>query len=146
MPSCVIVGSGLPVSFSGDAAEYATWIFNCTPTYANKSNKSQLKMLTGPQPRRSDIVVFGSKYTVFRDPGKRSQVKGALTAYVIGRDASTESLNVYISSEHKAIATRHVQNLESLKSGETDQCFQIRWCPRLWIVNPLHQMDQLGGG
>ncbi|GMF36918.1 unnamed protein product [Phytophthora fragariaefolia] len=122
MVRCMIFGSGLPLSFWGDAVEYATYILNRSPTRANEGKKSPLEVLTGRQPRLSDIVVFGSKCTAFRDPGKSSMAKRAQMAHVIGRDASTKGFKVYIPSEHKVIVTRHVQNLESLKGGEVDQC------------------------
>ncbi|GMF57667.1 unnamed protein product [Phytophthora fragariaefolia] len=122
MVRCMIFGSGLPLSFWSDAAEYATYILNRSPTRGNEGKKSPLEVLTGRQPRLSDIVVFGSKCTAFRDPGKRSMAQRAQMAHVIGRDASTKGFKVYIPSEHKVIVTRHVQNLESLKGGEVDLC------------------------
>ena len=64
MVRSMIFASGLPLKFWGDAAEYAAYILNRSPTKANEDNISPFKMLTKKKPVLSDIVVFGSSCTV----------------------------------------------------------------------------------
>lgn len=51
MVRCMIFGSDLPPSFWGDAAKYATYMLNQSPTKANEARNSPIEMLTGRKPR-----------------------------------------------------------------------------------------------
>lgn len=65
---CMLFGSKLPLTFWGDAVEYAAYVLNRMPTRANKDRKSPLEVLTGKPPLLADIVAFGSPCTVYRNP------------------------------------------------------------------------------
>ncbi|KAG3057436.1 hypothetical protein PI125_g25401 [Phytophthora idaei] len=64
MARSMVFACGLPLSFWGDAAEYAAYILNRSPTKANPKRMSPLEMLTKKTYVLSDIAVFGSPCTV----------------------------------------------------------------------------------
>lgn len=71
MARCMIFASGLPPNFWGDAVEYVAYNLNCAPTSANLGGASSIKVLTQQTPSLGEIVVFGYKYMVYRDPRKQ---------------------------------------------------------------------------
>ena len=73
MVRSMVFASGLPLKFWGDAAEYAAYILNRSPTKANEGGISPIEMLTKKQPNLNDIVVFGSKCS---PPAHKQQVAG----------------------------------------------------------------------
>ena len=68
MARCMVFSCGIPLSFWGDAVEYAAYILNRAPTSSNTSRMSSMKVLTGEGPPLGEIVIFGSPCTVYRDP------------------------------------------------------------------------------
>ncbi len=75
----------LPLSFWGDAVEYAVYILNRSPTSADPKRMSPMEMITGKAADLTDIVIFGSPCTVYRE----KKVTGALTkrgaeGYILG--------------------------------------------------------------
>lgn len=90
MVRCMVFGAGLPLSFGGDTAGYAVYILNRSPTRTNEGRKSPIEVLTGNVPGLDDIVVFGTKCTVFRDPGKRAMKKTACEEVIVGNDEATK--------------------------------------------------------
>ena len=75
MARSMIFASRLPLSFWGDAVEYASYILNRSPTSANEERASPMEILTKRAPDLRDIVVFGSVCSVYRDPRKNSGKK-----------------------------------------------------------------------
>lgn len=69
---CMTYGCSLPLMLWGDAAEYAAYIVNRTPSNANLDRKSPLQMLTKITPTFMDIAVFVSPCTVHRNAKNKS--------------------------------------------------------------------------
>ena len=67
MVRSMVFACGLQLSFWGDAAEYAAYILNRSPSKANAGLLSPLQILTNKVPVLSDIVVFCSPCTVHQD-------------------------------------------------------------------------------
>uniref|UniRef100_A0AAV1UND8 Integrase catalytic domain-containing protein n=1 Tax=Peronospora matthiolae TaxID=2874970 RepID=A0AAV1UND8_9STRA len=72
MARSMIFASRLPLTFWGDAVEYAAYILNRSPTSANAKRASPIEVITKQEPNLRDIVAFGSICSVYRDPGKNS--------------------------------------------------------------------------
>ena len=62
----------VPLSLCGDAEEYAAYVLNIMPIRYNHMQVSPVKMLTGQATSLVDIVVFGSRFEVYRDPNWNS--------------------------------------------------------------------------
>ena len=58
MTRSMIFASRLPLSFWGDAVEYASYILNRSPTSANEERASPMEILTKRAPDLRDIVVL----------------------------------------------------------------------------------------
>ena len=56
----MIFACRLPLTFWGDAVEYAAYILNRSPTRANLNRASPMQVLTKEAPDLRDVVVFGS--------------------------------------------------------------------------------------
>ena len=72
MVRSMVFASGLPFYFWGDAAEYAAYILNRSPTKANEGGVSPVELLTKKAPNLSDIVIFGSRCTVHQHSNNKS--------------------------------------------------------------------------
>ena len=75
---------------------------------------SPLEMLTGEIPSISDIVVFGSPCTIYRNPGKRAWKPRAGISIIVGKHDETKGYKVYIPRERVVVTTQHVKNVETL--------------------------------
>ncbi|CAI5725768.1 unnamed protein product [Peronospora destructor] len=91
--------SRLPVSFWGDAVEYAAYILKRSPTSANAKRASPLEVLAEHAPELRDIVVFGSVCCLPR-PAKK----------VAGE-----------AKENKITVTHHVKDIETLSNAQNSQ-------------------------
>jgi transposase InsO family protein len=60
----ILLASGLPITFWGDAVLYACYILNRVLTRANEGSKSPLEAATGEVQFIGDLVPFGAKCTV----------------------------------------------------------------------------------
>ena len=96
MARSMIFASRLPVSFWGDAVEYAAYILNRSPNSANAKKASPMEILTGHAPDLRDIVAFGSICTVYRDPGKNLLAQRAQVGIIIGRGDEKKGCRVFI--------------------------------------------------
>ena len=112
MVRCMTYGCGLPLIFWGDAAEYAAYIVNRTPSNANTDRQSPLQMLTKIMPALTDIVVFGLPCTVHRNAKNKSLGERGKAVLIIGQNGEIKGYRVYISSEKVVIVTQHVQKVE----------------------------------
>uniref|UniRef100_H3GKF0 Integrase catalytic domain-containing protein n=1 Tax=Phytophthora ramorum TaxID=164328 RepID=H3GKF0_PHYRM len=63
MARCMVFTCGLPLSFWGDAVQYAAYILNGSPTNSNPGRMSPMKLLTKQTPQLGEIAVFGSPCT-----------------------------------------------------------------------------------
>jgi len=82
MARSMIFASQLQLIFWGDAAQYASYVLNRSPSRSNPANKSPMEMLTGKVPDIRNIVVFGSKCMVYQDP--KHKAKRAVHGTIIG--------------------------------------------------------------
>lgn len=114
---CMLFGSGIPLTHWSDAAEYAAFILNRTPTRANKSRASPLEILTGKAPSLQGIVVFGSPCQVWRDPKKKSLKARTVDGFILGKNEETKGYKVLICSDRSVITTRHVSHIETLDAA-----------------------------
>ena len=90
MDRSMIFASRLPLTFWGDAVEYAAYILNRSPTSSNLRRASPLQVLTKVSPDLRNIVVFGSSCTVYRDPRKNSLAQRAQVGIIVGRSDGTK--------------------------------------------------------
>ena len=105
MVRCMTYGCGLPLIFWGDAAEYAAYIVNRTPSNANTDRQSPLTKI---MPALTDIAVC----TVHRNAKNKSLGERGKAVLIIGQNGEIKGYRVYISSEKVVIVTQHVQNVE----------------------------------
>ena len=86
MVRSMVFASGLSLTFWGDAAEYAAYILNTSPTKANEGSKSPIALLTKKQPVLSDIVVFVSTFTVHLHTQNKSLGMRGKETIIIGKN------------------------------------------------------------
>ena len=116
MVRSMVFASGLPLTFWGDAAEYAAYILNRSPTKANEGSISPIEMLTKKTPVLSDIVVFGSSCTVHRTTSNKSLGPRGKQGIIIGKNDEMKGYRVFIPMDHVVVVTQHVKNVETLDS------------------------------
>jgi hypothetical protein len=133
MARCMIFACGLPLSFWGDAVQYAAYILNRAPTNSNPGRASPLKVLTGKSPPLGEIVVFGSPCTVYRDPRKKNFAQRAQTAMIVGVGEETKGYRVYLPKDRVVVTTQHVKNIETL---DKEQNLQVQ---RLYLRDEQSQ-------
>ncbi|CAI5729482.1 unnamed protein product [Peronospora destructor] len=124
MVRCMIFGSGIALTFWSDAADYAAYILNRSPTRANANRESPLELLTGQVPDLTDIVVFGSPCMVFRDTKKKNFKRHAVRGYIIGKNDETKGYKVLLSKDRKVTTTRHISTIETLGAAANEQIRQ----------------------
>ncbi|GMF15398.1 unnamed protein product [Phytophthora fragariaefolia] len=129
MVRCMIFESGLAPSFWSDAAEYATYILNRSPTRANPDRQSPLQVLTGVIPSLHDVVAFGTTCTVRRDQKKQTLKKRAAVGRIIGKDQRTKGYRVYLPTERIVLVTHHVTNLATPPTASPDRQLEIATQP-----------------
>ncbi|GMF38959.1 unnamed protein product [Phytophthora fragariaefolia] len=118
MARCMIFASGLALHFWGDVVQYAAYILNRIPTNANPNRVSPLEMLTGVKPQLSDIVVFGSACTAYRDPGKKEWKPRAQVGMIVGMDDETNGYKVYLPHERDVVVTQHREEVAQRKEQQ----------------------------
>ncbi|CAI5725913.1 unnamed protein product [Peronospora effusa] len=121
MVRCMIFGSGIALIFWSDAADYATYILNRSPTRANANRASPLVLLTGQVPDLTDIVVFGSPCMVFRNTKKKNFERHAVRGYIIQKNDETKGYKVLLSKDRKVTTTRHISAIETLGTAANKQ-------------------------
>ncbi|GMF44281.1 unnamed protein product [Phytophthora fragariaefolia] len=120
MVRCMLLASELPLSFWVDDAEYAAYILNRRPTWANEGRKSPLEMLMGRAHSLQDIVVFGSSCAVFVGTNKKNLQKRSQPGKIVGKSEETKGYRVYLPQAHKVIITRHVSDIDTLDANDSD--------------------------
>lgn len=73
----------LPLQFSGDAVQYAVYIWNRSPERANTKRASFIEVLTDKAPDLRNIVVFGSSCSVYREPHKKPLQQRSQTYIIV---------------------------------------------------------------
>ncbi|KAJ0391837.1 hypothetical protein P43SY_010649 [Pythium insidiosum] len=121
MVRCMIFGSGLPLTYWTEAAEYAAYILNRTPTRANAKRASPIEVLTGHAPSLQNIILFGSPCMVWRDPKKKALKQHAERALIIGKYEETKGYKVVLLKDKVVTTARHVSNIETLDDGANEQ-------------------------
>ncbi|GMF45370.1 unnamed protein product [Phytophthora fragariaefolia] len=114
MARCMVFACGLPLSFWGDAVQYAAYILNRAPTNANPGRASPLKILTKQTPQLGKIVVFGSPCTIYRDPSNKTFSQRAQQGMIIGIGEEVKGYRVYLPKDKKVVTSQHVRNIETL--------------------------------
>lgn len=121
MARSMIFASRLPLTFWGDAVEYAAYILNRSPTSANLRRASQLQVLTKVAPDLRNIVVFGSSCTVYRDSRKNSLAQRAQVGIIVGRSDETKGYRVFLQKNNVVVVTQHVKNIATLSDEQNEQ-------------------------
>lgn len=121
MARCMVFACGLPLSFWGDAVQYAAYILNRAPTNANPGRASPLKVLTKQTPQLGKIVVFGSPCTVYRDPSNKTFSQRAQQGMIIGIGEEVKGYRVYLPEDKKVVTSQHVRNIETLSKTQNLQ-------------------------
>ncbi|CAI5709712.1 unnamed protein product [Peronospora destructor] len=114
MVRSMIFGSGLPLNFWGDAAEYASYILNRSPTRGNVGRSSPIEVLTEVKPKLTDIVIFGSPCTAIRSPKHKILERRGEAGLIIGKSDETKDYRVLFTKDRVVRATQHVQNVKTL--------------------------------
>uniref|UniRef100_A0AAV1UHJ8 Uncharacterized protein n=1 Tax=Peronospora matthiolae TaxID=2874970 RepID=A0AAV1UHJ8_9STRA len=125
MVRSMLLACGLPLSFWGDAAEYAVYILNRSPSKANLGRQLPLQMLTKSIPDLSDIVAFGSPCTVHRDASNKSLGERGKQGIIIGKIDEMKGYRVYLPREKTVIVTQHVRNVEILTKEQNAQLRRV---------------------
>ena len=97
MVRSMLFASGLPKTFWGDAAEYASYILDRSRTKANLHGVSPMEVLTKKVPVLNDIVAFRSTCTVHVDAKNKSLGERGKAGIIIGKGAETKGYKVYIA-------------------------------------------------
>ena len=113
MVRSMIFASNLPLSFWGEAAEYASYILNRSRTKSNPGSASPMDILTNKVPVLTDIVAFGSTCTAHRDPKIKSLGDRGKAGIINGRGSETKGYKVYILVDKVVVVTQHVQRVEA---------------------------------
>ncbi|KAE8913543.1 hypothetical protein PF003_g2706 [Phytophthora fragariae] len=121
MARCMIFACGLPLRFCGDAVQYAAYILNRAPTNGNPGRASPLKVLTKQTPQLGKIVVFGSLYTVHRDPSNKNSSQRAQQSMIEGVGEEVKGYRVYLPKVKKVVTSQHVRNIETLSKTQNLQ-------------------------
>lgn len=111
--------------FWTEAAEYATYILNRSPTRSNPGGAPPIQMLTGKPTTVSDIVVFGSPCMVWRDPRKKSLAKHAERGLILGRNDETKGFKVLLLKDRVVTTTRHVTQIEILSEDANQKVARL---------------------
>nr|CCA16771.1 AlNc14C25G2514 [Albugo laibachii Nc14] len=114
MVRSLIFGSGLPLSFWEDAAEYASYIINRSPTRGNAGRASSLQVMTGVSPTLTDIVIVGSPCTAIRTPKRKTIDRRGEERLIIGKSDETKGYRVLFTKDRLALTTQHVKNIKTL--------------------------------
>jgi len=125
MVRSMVFACGLPLSFWGDAAEYAAYILNRSPSKGNPGSKSPMEMLTKRTPDVSDIVAFGSPCTVHRDTKNMSLGVRGKSAMIIGKSDEMKGYRVYLPKDRVVVVTQHVRNVETLTVTQNEQLKRV---------------------
>ncbi|POM68328.1 Integrase catalytic core protein [Phytophthora palmivora] len=121
MARCMVFACGLPLSFWGDAVQYAAYILNRAPTNANHGRASPLKVLTKQTPQLGKIVVFGSPCSVYRDPSNKNFSQRAQQGMIIGIGEEVKGYRIYLPKDKKVVTSQHVRNIETLDKTQNLQ-------------------------
>ena len=121
MVRSMVFASGLPLNFWGDAAEYAVYILNTSPTKGNIRHVSPIQMLIKRTPVLSDMGMFGSPCTVHRYSKNKSLGERGKAALIIGKSDERKGYRVYIPKDRIVMVTQHVRNVETLNDNQNYQ-------------------------
>uniref|UniRef100_A0AAV1TEW2 Integrase catalytic domain-containing protein n=1 Tax=Peronospora matthiolae TaxID=2874970 RepID=A0AAV1TEW2_9STRA len=121
MARSIIFASHLPLTFWGDAVEYAAYILNRSPTSANLQRASPIQVLTKVVPDLRNIVVFGSSCTVYRDPRKNSLAQRSKVGIIVGRSDEAKGYGVFLQQDNIVVVTQHVKNIATLSDEQNEQ-------------------------
>nr|CCA18617.1 copialike retrotransposable element putative [Albugo laibachii Nc14] len=121
MVRSMIFGSGLALTYWSEAGEYAACICNRSTTRANLKHASPIEVLTGRAPILQGIVVFGSPCMVWRDPKKKTLVRHAKRALILGISEETKGYKVLLLKDKVVTTTRHITNIETIDDAANGQ-------------------------
>ena len=113
MARCMIVASGLAFHFWGDMVEYDAYSIKRTPTNSFDERMSPMKVMTDQIPSLGDIAVFGSPFTVYRNPKKKFAPRGQ-KRIIIGIVEETKGYRVKLPKNNAVVFSQHVQKIETL--------------------------------
>lgn len=102
-----------PLYFWGDAAQYAAYVLNRSPTKANSKRASPLEALTDHAPDLRKIVAFRSVCTAFRDPRNNSLQLPAQLGHIVGMSNETKGYRLFLRKD-RVVVTQRVKNIETL--------------------------------
>ncbi|OWZ02904.1 hypothetical protein PHMEG_00025455 [Phytophthora megakarya] len=120
MARCMVFACGLPLSFWGDAVQYAAYILNRAPTNSNPGRASPIKQLSKETPQLGEIVIFGSPCMVYRNPVKQNFAQRAQQGMIVGIGEETKGYRVYLLRDKVVITTQHVKNIETLNKEQNE--------------------------
>ena len=107
----MVFARGLPLKLWCDAAEYAAYILNRSPTKANDGGVSPIELLTMKKPNLSDIIAFGSTCTAHLYTNNKSLGARGKAAIIIRKTDEMKRYRFYLPRERVIVLTQHVNNL-----------------------------------
>ena len=118
----VLLASGLPMIFWGDAVLYACYLLNRIPTRSNHLNKSPMEVLLGHMPYLGDMVPFGARCTVqvshnvprAKKHDTNTWSPRGVEARILGKHEEVKGYRVWLVKKNKVVNTQHVKNIECL--------------------------------
>lgn len=101
---------------------------------------SPLQFPANAIPTIGEIVTFGSPFTDFREPWKKTFAQPGLRGVFVGIGDTTNGYHVYLPNERVVITTQRVKNIDTLCTNSM-RGRQIRiYCETRRIKQPMRKM------
>ena len=103
MARTLLIDSGLPPTFFGEALKTATYLTNRLPHCSNKENKTPFELFKGKVPRLDHLKRFGCVAYVHQDKHHRTGKARprALQGVMAGYEPLQEAYRIYIPATKK---------------------------------------------
>ncbi|EEY54106.1 uncharacterized protein PITG_20140 [Phytophthora infestans T30-4] len=92
-----------------------------SPSSSNPGSSSPIKVLITKPPRLGEIVVFGSLYTVYKDPRNKNFTLTAQESMLIGVGEEIEGYCVYLPKDKVVTMAQNVTTIETLDKTQSEQ-------------------------
>lgn len=95
-------------------------MLNRSPSTANAGRQSHQQMLTKKIPMFSDIVVFGSTWTMQQDAKNKSSLPKGKQDLIVGKSDGSKGYRGYIPGAKVVVVTQHVMDVDTLTRQQND--------------------------
>lgn len=112
MARCLLIQSGLPTKYWGEAINTANYLRNRCPS-RNHDNNTPYELWYGRQPNLEHLRVFGSKTFILRKgPGRQKLDERSIEGKFVGYSSTARAYKIRNNSTGKIEVTREVQIIE----------------------------------